>query len=70
MLSLEESGAQGDNRLEAIIIYVEQRRDHGSLLLLGLCLVPQTKHCAEKRFPVTSNLRYMHGVLNVDEIKN
>jgi hypothetical protein len=35
MLSLEESGAQGDNRLEAIIIYVEQRRDHGSLLLLG-----------------------------------
>jgi hypothetical protein len=36
----------------------------------GLCLVPQKKHCAEKRFPVTSNLRYMHGVLNVDEIKN
>jgi hypothetical protein len=28
------------------------------------------KHCAEKRFPVTSNLRYMHGVLNIDEIKN
>jgi hypothetical protein len=28
------------------------------------------KYCGNKRFPVTSNLRYMHGVLNVDEIKN
>jgi hypothetical protein len=28
------------------------------------------KYCANKRFLVTSNLRYMHGVLNVDEIKN
>jgi hypothetical protein len=28
------------------------------------------KHYAEKRFSVTSNLRYMYGVLNVDEIKN
>jgi hypothetical protein len=38
---------------------------------LRLCLVPQKKkHYAKKRFPVTSNLRYMHGVLNVDEIKN
>jgi hypothetical protein len=27
-------------------------------------------HCANKRFLVTSNLRYMHGVLNVDKIKN
>jgi hypothetical protein len=24
----------------------------------------------KKKFPVTSNLRYMYGVLNVDEIKN
>jgi hypothetical protein len=24
----------------------------------------------KKRFPVTLNLRYMYGVLNVDEIKN
>jgi hypothetical protein len=31
---------------------------------------PQKKYCANKRFLVTSNLRYMHGVLNVDEIKN
>jgi hypothetical protein len=35
-----------------------------------LCLLPKKKHCINKRFPVTSNLRYMHGVLNVDEIKN
>jgi hypothetical protein len=35
-----------------------------------LCLVPKKKHYAEKRFSVTLNLRYMHGVLNVDEIKN
>jgi hypothetical protein len=35
-----------------------------------LCSVPQKKHYAKKRFPVTSNLWYMHGVLNVDEIKN
>jgi len=27
-------------------------------------------HYAKRRFPVTSNLRYMYGVLNVDEIKN
>ena len=26
-------------------------------------------HYAKRRFPVTSNLRYMHGVLNIDEIK-
>jgi hypothetical protein len=24
----------------------------------------------KKKFSLTSNLRYMHGVLNVDEIKN
>jgi hypothetical protein len=28
------------------------------------------KYCANKRFSVTSNLRYMYGVINVDEIKN
>jgi hypothetical protein len=28
------------------------------------------KYCANKRFSVTLNLRYMHGVLNVNEIKN
>jgi hypothetical protein len=28
------------------------------------------KYCTNKRFPVISNLRYIHGVLNVDEIKN
>jgi hypothetical protein len=27
------------------------------------------KYYAKKRFPVTLNLRYMHRVLNVDEIK-
>jgi hypothetical protein len=27
-------------------------------------------HFAKRRFPVTLNLRYMHVVLNVDEIKN
>ena len=35
-------------------------------------VTPKSKfwHYAKRRFPVTSNLRYMHGVLNVDEIKN
>ena len=28
------------------------------------------RHYVKKKFFVTSNLRYMHGVLNVDEIKN
>jgi hypothetical protein len=28
------------------------------------------KHYAKKKFSVISNLRYMHEVLNVDEIKN
>jgi hypothetical protein len=28
------------------------------------------KSTMQKKFPVISNLRYMHGVLNVDEIKN
>ena len=39
----------------------------------GGCLVtPNSKlwHYAKRRFPVTLNLRYMHGVLNVNEIKN
>jgi hypothetical protein len=36
----------------------------------GLCLLPKKKkYCANKKFSVTSNLRYMHGVLNVDKIK-
>jgi hypothetical protein len=25
---------------------------------------------AKRRFPITSKYRYMHGVLNIDEIKN
>jgi hypothetical protein len=37
---------------------------------IWLCLLPKKKYCANKRFSITSNLRYMHGVLNVDEIKN
>jgi hypothetical protein len=36
-----------------------------------LCLVTlKSVLCKKKRFPVTSNLRYMHRVLNVDKIKN
>jgi hypothetical protein len=27
-------------------------------------------HSAKRRFPITSKYRHMHGVLNVDEIKN
>jgi hypothetical protein len=42
----------------------------GNRELHRLCLLPKKKYCANKRFPVTSNLRYMHGVLNVDKIKN
>jgi hypothetical protein len=37
------------------------------------CLVPQFSpkfHYAKRRFSVTSKCRQMHGVLNVDEIKN
>jgi len=44
-----------------------------SIFCLGLCLVASNSriwHYTKRRFPVTSNLRYMHGVLNVDEIKN
>jgi hypothetical protein len=37
--------------------------------MLG-CTSSKKKYCANKRFCVTSNLRYMYGVLNVDEIKN
>jgi hypothetical protein len=28
------------------------------------------KYTMQKKIPVTSNLRYMHEVLNVDKIKN
>jgi hypothetical protein len=35
-----------------------------------LCLVSLKIHYVKKRLFVTSNLRYMHRVLNVDEIKN
>jgi hypothetical protein len=38
-------------------------RYHGCVYFL------KKKYCANKRFPVTSNLRYMHVILNVDEIK-
>jgi hypothetical protein len=49
------------------------------LLLLSIrfpsapCLVPQFSlkfYYVKRRFPVTSKCRQMHGVLNVDEIKN
>jgi hypothetical protein len=33
-----------------------------------LCLVHLKSALCKKRFPVTSNLRYMHVVLNVDEL--
>jgi hypothetical protein len=38
--------------------------------LFSFSKTPEKMHYAKRRFPVTSNLRYMHGVLNVDEIKN
>jgi hypothetical protein len=34
------------------------------------CVYFKKKYGANKRFSVTLNLRYMHGVLNVDKIKN
>jgi hypothetical protein len=42
-------------------------------LFLRPCLVPQIHpkfYYAKRRFPITSKYRHMHGVLNVDEIKN
>jgi hypothetical protein len=41
------------------------RREKGCVQFLK-----KKKVLCEKRFLATSNLRYMHGVLNVDEIKN
>jgi hypothetical protein len=43
------------------------------LCLLRPCLVPQIHHklhYTKIRFSITSKYRHMHGVLNVDEIKN
>jgi hypothetical protein len=37
---------------------------------LGLCLVTGKSTMQKKKNPVTSNLRYIYEVLNVDEIKN
>jgi hypothetical protein len=37
---------------------------------IKLCLDLLKSTLYKKRFPVTSNLRYMYGVLNVDKIKN
>jgi hypothetical protein len=34
------------------------------------CVYFLEKVRCKRKIPVTSNLRYMHGVLNVDEIKN
>jgi hypothetical protein len=39
-------------------------------VLYGCVQFLKKKYYVKKRFSVTSNLRYMHGVLNVDEIKN
>jgi hypothetical protein len=36
----------------------------------GLVFSSSKNALCKKKFPVTSNLRYMHEVLNVDEIKN
>jgi hypothetical protein len=40
---------------------------------LGPCLDAKFSlkfHYAKRRFPITSKCRYMHEVLNIDEIKN
>jgi hypothetical protein len=43
----------------------------GADTIRRLCSVPKKKkYYTKKRFSVLSNLRYMHGVLNVDKIKN
>jgi hypothetical protein len=42
---------------------------HSLLFRLFGSILHRTK-AALRLIPVTSNLRYMHGVLNVDEIKN
>jgi hypothetical protein len=44
-----------------------------SILSLRACLDDKFSpkfHYAKRRFPITSKYRYMHEVLNVDEIKN
>jgi hypothetical protein len=41
--------------------------------IVRACLVPNFSpqlHYAKRRFPITSKCRQMHGVLNIDEIKN
>jgi hypothetical protein len=53
-----------ENIIHSLINTVEVAQAKGCVYFL------KKKYCANKRFPVTSNLRYMHGVLNVDEIKN
>jgi hypothetical protein len=42
----------------------------GNIAIGCVYSLKKKKYCANKRFSVTLNLRYMHGVLNVDEIKN
>jgi hypothetical protein len=47
-----------------------QHLDNFCALAIKAVFSSLKKYYAEKRFSVTSNLRYMHGVLNIDEIKN
>jgi hypothetical protein len=46
---------------------------HSVKIDIGPCLdakFPLKFHYAKRRFSITSKCRHMHGVLNIDEIKN
>jgi hypothetical protein len=47
---------------------VHEPLEYANLGHMSSC--PNFWHRAKRRFLITSNLRYMHEILNVDEIKN
>jgi hypothetical protein len=51
-------------------MHMERRVGRGRAAHLARSLILLKFHYAKRRFPVTSKCRQMHGVLNVDEIKN
>ena len=63
----------GEDERAGEALDLRENQNESGEACVGACLVPpnsQLYHYVKRRFPVTSNLRYMHGVLNVDEIKN
>jgi len=72
ILQLEVLSSSNEERMSEGVSVPVKEKTKDPVRLRACLVLPNSRiwHYVKRRFPVTSNLWYMHGVLNVDEIKN